>query len=89
MSWNDYYRRRDVIDAVLATAGPIEEAFTRVPDAAAVFATTDDLLILPYSHSPLFPSLWESLWASRSPWVECTSSEVAATHTVQHLFSEH
>ena len=45
MSWNDYYRRRDVIDAVLATAGPIEEAFTRVPDAAAVFATTDDLLL--------------------------------------------
>ncbi|MFI9388773.1 hypothetical protein [Kutzneria sp. NPDC052558] len=45
MSWNDYYRRRDVIDAVLATAGPIEEAFTQVPDAAAVFADTDELLL--------------------------------------------
>ena len=45
MSWNDYYRRRDVIDAVLASRGPIEEIFTQVPDAAAVFATTDDLLL--------------------------------------------
>jgi len=45
MSWNDYYRRRDVIDAVLAAAGPIEEAFTQVPDAAAVFADTDELLL--------------------------------------------
>ena len=45
MSWNDYYRRRDVIDAVLATAGPIEEILTQVPDAAAVFADTDELLL--------------------------------------------
>jgi hypothetical protein len=45
MSWNDYYRRRDVIDAVLASPGPIEETFTRVPDAAAVFADTDELLL--------------------------------------------
>jgi hypothetical protein len=45
MSWNDYYRRRDVIDAVLATTGTIEDAFTQVPDAAAVFADTDELLL--------------------------------------------
>ncbi|MFC0539990.1 hypothetical protein [Kutzneria chonburiensis] len=45
MSWNDYYRRRDVIDAVLATTGTIEAAFTQVPDAAAVFADTDELLL--------------------------------------------
>jgi hypothetical protein len=45
MSWNDYYRRRDVIDAVLASRGPIEEIFTQVPDAAAVFADTDELLL--------------------------------------------
>jgi len=45
MSWNDYYRRRDVIDAVLATEGAIEETFTRVPDATAVFADTDELLL--------------------------------------------
>ncbi|EWM12785.1 hypothetical protein KUTG_03089 [Kutzneria sp. 744] len=45
MSWNDYYRRRDVIDAVLANPGTIEEAFTQVPDAAAVFADTDELLL--------------------------------------------
>lgn len=45
MSWNDYYRRRDVIDAVLAVPGPIGEAFTQVPDAAAVFADTDELLL--------------------------------------------
>ncbi|QUQ67820.1 hypothetical protein [Kutzneria sp. CA-103260] len=45
MSWNDYYRRRDVIDAVLAHPGAIEETFTRVPDAAAVFADTDELLL--------------------------------------------
>ena len=41
----------------------------------------------PYSHFPLFPSFWESSWASRSPWVECTSSEVAATHTVYTVFT--
>ena len=45
MSWNDYYRRRDVIDAVLATTGTIEDAFTQVPDVAAVFADTDELLL--------------------------------------------
>lgn len=45
MSWNDYYRRRDVIDAVLASRGPIEEIFTQVPDAAAVFTDTDELLL--------------------------------------------
>jgi len=45
MSWNDYYRRRDVIDAVLATRGTIEDAFTQAPDAAAVFADTNELLL--------------------------------------------
>lgn len=45
MSWNDYYRRRDVIEAVLATPGTVEEIFTQVPDAAAVFADTDELLL--------------------------------------------
>ena len=45
MSWNDYYRRRDVIDAVLASTGTIEDAFTQAPDAAAVFAGTDELLL--------------------------------------------
>ncbi|MFC0437322.1 hypothetical protein [Kutzneria buriramensis] len=45
MSWNDYYRRRDVIDAVLAHPGAIGETFTQVPDAAAVFADTDELLL--------------------------------------------
>ena len=45
MSWSDYYRRRDVIDAVLASAGPIEEIFTGIPAAAEVFATTDELLL--------------------------------------------
>ena len=45
MSWNDYYRRRDVIDAVLANPGPIDEVFDRIPEAATVFADTDELLL--------------------------------------------
>jgi hypothetical protein len=45
MGWNDYYRRRDVIDAVLAVPGTIDQIFARVPDAAAVFADTGELLL--------------------------------------------
>jgi len=48
MSWNDYYRRRDVMDAVLHEAGrdpagPLP--FTEVPGAAETFGTETGLLL--------------------------------------------
>ncbi|KMS88355.1 hypothetical protein [Prauserella rugosa] len=48
MSWNDYYRRRDVIDAVLRHArrdpdGPLP--FDEIPGAADLFGTPENLLL--------------------------------------------
>ncbi|OLT46955.1 hypothetical protein BJF85_00355 [Saccharomonospora sp. CUA-673] len=48
MSWNDYYRRRDVIDEVLRHArrdagGPLP--FDAVPGAAELFGTPENLLL--------------------------------------------
>ena len=52
-----------------------------------ILLASQEWLSSPSPSFPLFPSLWESPWASRSPWVECTSSEVATTHTVFTVFS--
>jgi hypothetical protein len=38
MSWNDFYRRRDALDAVLRSAGPLQVDTT-------VFADADELLL--------------------------------------------
>lgn len=48
MSWQDFYQRRDVIDAVLRAArrdpaGPLP--YTEIPGATAVFPSRDDLLL--------------------------------------------
>src|SRR5258708_2062586 len=48
MGWSDFYRRRDVLDGVLATAerNPMSPLpFAEIPHATTVFAGTDDLLL--------------------------------------------
>jgi hypothetical protein len=48
MSWNDYYRRRDVMDAVLRRAARDPEGalpFAEVPGATEAFASEQDLLL--------------------------------------------
>ncbi|WP_158887857.1 hypothetical protein [Amycolatopsis anabasis] len=48
MSWNDFYRRRDVMDAVLRQAARNpggELPFADVPGAAQAFACEEDLLL--------------------------------------------
>ncbi|AHH95306.1 hypothetical protein GCM10010174_58190 [Kutzneria viridogrisea] len=47
MSWNDFYRRRDVIDATLRQARRNPDgavAFEEIPHAAEVFTGTEELL---------------------------------------------
>lgn len=47
MSWNDFYRRRDVIDAVLRQArrtGQTEVPFEEIPSATEVFTDRAELL---------------------------------------------
>ncbi|PXY27227.1 hypothetical protein [Prauserella muralis] len=48
MSWNDFYQRRDIIDAVLREArrdprGPLP--FARIPGAARAFGSEENLLL--------------------------------------------
>lgn len=48
MSWNDYYRRRDILDAVLRHARRDPEAplaVSEIPGAADEFGTEDNLLL--------------------------------------------
>ena len=48
MSWNDFYRRRDILDAILTTAardprGPLP--FDEVPGAAETFGTREEVML--------------------------------------------
>lgn len=47
MGWDDFYRRRDAIDAVLATAGRRRDGalpYEELPEAREVFQSKDELL---------------------------------------------
>jgi len=55
------------------------------PFCTCVMCATMNTFTLPTS--PSLPSPWEPCQTSRSPWVECTSSEGAATQTLSHLFT--
>jgi hypothetical protein len=48
MSWNDFYRRRDVLDAVLRQAAKQPDGdlpYTGIPGATEAFASEEDLLL--------------------------------------------